>query len=274
MIRPGSLFAKLEVRVTRRRLFLRAIRPETHPFAPVSPTPAAATPAAAARASPRFGDGTLIRFASVIHPLRAFDRLAVSFAYRRVRARAFDLAPMSPRSSSVFQVLGEAAEAFVEVGGVEGRRGAVRGRLRLGHPGRVDRGVRAHLGRVRRADEHGEKTRGEGGIRLGGVLWPGRGDRGRGEVATKVRGRRRRRRMKVGMGTGEVVEARVGRGGPPEGSGVGVRPPPSSRGTVGSTPPRAPRGTGRRTADCQPVSRGPPPRSRRRCARGTPRASR
>ena len=87
MIRPGSLFAKLEVRVARRRLFLRAIRPETHPFAPVSstpaptptPTPAAAAPAAAAtaRASPRFGDGTLVRFASVIHPLRAFDRLAV-----------------------------------------------------------------------------------------------------------------------------------------------------------------------------------------------------
>ena len=217
MIRPGTLFAKLEVRVARRRLFLRAIRPETHPFAPVSPTPAPApTPAAAARASPRFGDGTLVRFASVIHPLRAFDRLAVSFAYRRVRARAFDLASVPPRPSAVFQVLGEAAEAFVEVCGVEGRRGAIGGCLRRGHPRRVDRGVRAHVGRVRRADERGQETRGEGGIRLGGFLWPGRGGhpRGRGEVATKVRGRRRRRRMEMGMGmgTGEVVEARVGRG--------------------------------------------------------------
>ena len=101
MIHPGSLFAKLEVRVARRRLFLRAIRPETHPFAPVSSTPASApapasASAAAPRASPRFGDATLVRFAAVIYPLRARNRLAVSFAYRRVRVRAFHLAPVSP----------------------------------------------------------------------------------------------------------------------------------------------------------------------------------
>ena len=104
MIHPGSLFAKLEVRVARRRLFLRAIRPETHPFAPVSSTPAsvlagpapASASAAAPRASPRFGDATLGRFAAVIDPPRARDSLAVSFAYRRVRVRAFHLAPVSP----------------------------------------------------------------------------------------------------------------------------------------------------------------------------------
>ena len=56
VIHPGSLFAKLEVRVARRRLFLRAIRPETHPFAPVSSTPASVlagpAPASASAAAP------------------------------------------------------------------------------------------------------------------------------------------------------------------------------------------------------------------------------